>query len=152
MRSENGIAGSRSIPRTHGLGIVLAGDPGGGGIALSLSFDTNIPAVAGHPNPLVRLIGHSSALLRLAMCVAATASMVLLSSSRYRQDLASLFQQGSPQALRTPWVGAHLAAYGLFFGATGWLIGGLGRPSPQSLPVLLWIGTGAATGATWCWR
>lgn len=90
----------------------------GEALALSLSIDTNVPAIAGHSSAIGRLLVHSSALLRLAICLATTATMVLLASMRLRQDLSDLLEQSWDYGLAWWWIAVHPTAYAALFGST----------------------------------
>jgi exosortase E/protease (VPEID-CTERM system) len=118
-------------------------------LGLSLSIDIRIPTVLNHPNPLVRLLAQSAALVRLGMCVAVVAAMVVLTSPAFRRDVAGLVEGGCRPGPRWRWVLAHLAIYGAFFWATHRLIEGLGQPADQTARVLLWSCCGLACLASW---
>ena len=121
----------------------------GESLALSLSFDMSIPAVAGQPSAFARLLVHSSALLRLAICVATTTTMVLLGSSKLRHELSDLVEQSGDRGLAGWWIALHLTAYAAFFWSTKLLIDGMARSTHQGLPVSLWLSCGAATCVSW---
>ena len=118
-------------------------------LALSLSFDMSVPAVAGHPSAIARLLVHSSALLRLAICLATTTTMVLLGSTKLRHDLSNLVEQSWDRGLAWWWIAVHLTAYAAFFWSTKRLIDGMAQSTHQGLPVILWISCGAGTGVSW---
>jgi len=121
----------------------------GEALALSLSFDTNIPVIADHNSVMARLIVHSSALLRLAICGAAATTMVLLGSAELRQELSNLADQSRDRGLARSWIAIHLAAYATFFWLTKRLIEGMAQSTHQTLPVVLWMSCGAGTGISW---
>jgi len=79
-------------------------------LALSLSFDTNVPAIAGHPSAMARLIVHASALLRLAICLANPAFNAVALGLVLVSQRASLFAKADPaddrQAVESPSVAA----------------------------------------------
>jgi exosortase E/protease (VPEID-CTERM system) len=118
-------------------------------IALSLSFDINIPAVATQPTLIVRSVASSSLLIRLGISLGAVTATVLLVSASLRRELAGLCQESEAHH-RLWWpVAIHLLAYAAFFWSTRRLIVGMTRSSDQVLPVLLWLGFGAGTLGTW---
>jgi exosortase E/protease (VPEID-CTERM system) len=122
----------------------------GEALALSLSFDTNIPSVANHPAMMVRLVARSSSLLRLGMCVGTVTATALLFSSRFREDLGSLLKEGRHHRLVPGWIAGQLAAYAGFFWLTKWLIEGIAQPGNQDPRVIVWMCCGAAVLISWC--
>ncbi|MGC8639403.1 MAG: exosortase E/protease, VPEID-CTERM system [Isosphaeraceae bacterium] len=118
-------------------------------IALSLSFDVNIPAVANQPSLIVRWVAGSSLLIRLGICLGTIAAMVLFCSAPSRRELAELYRLSSPGRRSWARIAAHILAYAVFFWSTGRLISGMSRSSDQTLPVLFWLGCGVATLVTW---
>ena len=116
-------------------------------LALSLSFDTNIPVFADHPSVMVRLLSRSSVLLRVAICLATVAAMVLLGSAGLRRDLVTLMDP-TPYRGRY-WLGVHLAAYGLFFWLTKRLTESLGESRYPVFSVVLWMACGAGSLVSW---
>ena len=116
-------------------------------LALSLSFDTNIPVFADHPSVLVRLMARSSVLLRVAISLATVATMVLLGSAGLRRDLVALLDHDRYRARY--WIVVHLAAYGTFFWLTKRLIEDLGQSTHPVFSAVLWMACGAGTLVSW---
>ena len=130
-----------------GLSVAWLGLLVGETLALSLSFDTNIPAFADHSSVVVRLMSRSSVLLRVAISLVTVAAMVLLGSSGLRRDLKSLMDLGQYHARF--WIAVHLATYVTFFWLTKSLIEGLSQSTHPAFSALLWMACGAGSLVTW---